>query len=280
MTLAVLLPAVATLATLEVPELRGRVNDLAGLLDPGRARALDARLARFEEETSHQVVLLTVPSLQGEPIEEFALRVAESWRIGHAGLDNGAILVVVPEDRKARIEVGYGLEGVVPDVVAKRILEDVLFPSFRQGRMAEGIEAGVDALMSAARAERIELDRRPERRPAGGSELPLSEVFLASIVGTLVAAPFRSGRRALPGALIAGLVAGGLTYLLVRALPWALLAFGVGALLVWLGVIGAAGRHGSGWTGFGSGGRFGGGFGGGFSGGGGGFGGGGASGSW
>jgi hypothetical protein len=113
-----LLPAGIAHAELPVPPLRGRVNDLAGTLDPDVAARLEGRLADFERETTHQIAVLTIPSLEGEPIEPFALRVAEAWRLGQAGVDNGILLVVAPRDRRARIEVGYGLEGVVPDAIA------------------------------------------------------------------------------------------------------------------------------------------------------------------
>ena len=129
--LCLLLPAAAG-AVPEVPELRGRVNDLAGLLAPDEARALESRLADFERETSHQIVVLTVPSLEGEAVEAFAIRVADAWQIGHEDLDNGVIVVVSAGDRRARIEVGYGLEGVIPDAVAARILRERMIPRSRE----------------------------------------------------------------------------------------------------------------------------------------------------
>jgi uncharacterized protein len=262
------------------------VNDLADVLPAEREARLEERLSAFETETSHQIVLLTVPSLEGDPIEEFSMRVAERWRVGHAGLDNGIIVIVAPGDRQARIEVGYGLEGVVPDAVAARVLRERMIPAFRDGRMADGIEAGIEALTAAARGEAIPPERRPRPRGAPGpgdvGEL-LPGVFFSALFGSLLALPLRRRSRAL-GAGLGGLLGGGLAYLLVASL---LAAGGAAILAVLFGLRDPTvlsrrrGRFGR-WSDYGAGfgGGFGGGSDGGFSGGGGGFGGGGASGRW
>ena len=179
----------SSVLALGVPPLAGRVNDLAGLLPPGRARALDEKLARFEAETSHQVVLLTVPSLDGEPIEDFSMRVAEAWKPGQAGRDNGILVVVAPQERTARVEVGYGLEGAVPDAVASRILRQRMFPRFREGRMADGVEAGVDALLAAARGEALPA-APASRDPSVVHADPAAHLALAVLGGALAGAPF------------------------------------------------------------------------------------------
>jgi uncharacterized protein len=280
----------ASALALDVPPLRGRVNDLAGLLPPDRSAALEQRLAGFERGTSHQIVLLTVPSLEGDPIEDYSLRVVERWKLGQKGLDNGILVVIAPKDRTARVEVGYGLEGVVPDAVANRVLKDRMFPLFRDGRMADGVEAGLDALMAAARGEEIPQERRPGAARGDGAQVdPLSLLIFSTLLGTLAASPFR--RRARPlGAVVGAGVAGGLAWFLLTSLGLAMLA---GLLGAFFGVLGPGiggglprNRYGYGRGGFGSGG-WGGGFGGGgggagggFGGGGGGFGGGGASGRW
>jgi uncharacterized protein len=270
--------------------LRARVNDLAGLLPPERRAALEDRLARYEDESSHQIVLLTVPSLEGEPIEDFSIRVADAWKIGHKGLDNGIIVVIARDDHTARVEVGRGLEGVVPDVVASRILRNQMFPLFRAGRVPDGVDAGMDALMAAARGEEIPEAERPPR-PAGHreNEGPLGLIVMWALLGGFLAAPFRRSRLRPLGALFAGGVAGGLTYLVVASTFWAAIAAALGALFGWISPAsaplrgGRPGYSGGFGGGFGGGGLGGGGFGGGgggFGGGGGGFGGGGASGSW
>jgi uncharacterized protein len=265
------------------------VNDLANVLPAEREARLEQRLAAFERKTSHQIVLLTVPSLAGDPIEDFSMRVAESWRIGHAGLDNGIIVIVAPNDRQARIEVGYGLEGVVPDAIASRVPRERMLPRFREGRMADGIEAGLDALMAAARGEAIPTERRPRTRGAPGPsdfEALLPSVLFCGLLGSMVSLPFRRRSRVL-GAGLGGVVGGGLAYVLLASL---LAAGGAGLLALVLGfhhptVLNRSRERFGRWDDYGGG--FGGGFGGGsggsgggFSGGGGGFGGGGASGRW
>jgi uncharacterized protein len=270
-------------AEVAVPALTARVTDLAGLLSPARERALEAKLAAFEGETTHQIAVLTVPTLEGEPIESYALRAAEQWKLGQKGLDNGMLLVVASQDRAARIEVGYGLEGVVPDAVAKRVLEDTLFPRFRAGDFEGGLDAATDSLMRAARGEEIPAERRPQPvlRQRGVMD-PLPTVFFVSLLASFFAMPFRRGARPL-GALVGGGASGLIVWLILASVGWAALAALLGA---WLGAAGPAlggGRRGGmvfpggfGGGGFGRGG----GFGGGFGGGGGGFGGGGASGRW
>lgn len=267
-----------------MPPLRGRVNDVAELLAADERQRLEARLAAFEQETSHQVVVLTVPTVGEEDIAAFALRVVETWKIGHAGLDNGVLIVVADRDRQARVEVGYGLEGVIPDALAARILRDVMIPNFREGRMAAGIAAGAEAVMQAARGEEIAVGRRPALRgPA--AEDPFGVAVFCGIFGGVVGAALARTAR-WRGALAGAAVAFVLAWILLQALAIASLASMIGGLLgANGGGMGPLGRRGRGGIhrfpgGFGGGG-FGGGFGGGgFGGGGGGFGGGGATGRW
>ena len=137
---------------LDVPPLRGRVNDYAKLLSQERALALEAQLEKFEQETGHQIAVLTIPSLEGDSLEDFSIRVAETWKIGKKGFDNGAILLVARDDLKLRIEVGYGLEGVLPDAIASRIILEVITPRFRSGDYAGGIDGGRRGRRRAARS--------------------------------------------------------------------------------------------------------------------------------
>jgi uncharacterized protein len=287
---------------LEVPALRGRVNDYAGLLPSTKAQEIEERLAQFEKETGHQIAVLTVPGLEGDALEDFSIRVAENWKIGQKGFDNGAILVIAHKDRKLRIEVGYGLEGVLPDAIASRIIREVIVSRFRENNYSGGIEAGVDAILKAAIGERL------PATPRTSSKQPPSNisVFGAVLIMTAIAALFigmtqRRFTRGTVGGAVAGLFA------TLGVAPGYGMALWVVALVVG-GVLGAMGSrfasnalesqwrggtrrtrddwgghifHGGLGGGFGSGGFGGGGFsGGGFSGGGGGFGGGGASGSW
>ena len=276
--------AVSPALALPIPPLAARVNDTAGLLNRAQRQDLEARLAAFEAETAHQIVVLTIPSLDGEAIESFSLRVVEQWKIGHKGLDNGALILVAAGDRRARIEVGYGLEGVVPDAIASRILREVMIPSFRAGDMGAGILRGAAAVMAAARGEEIPADRRPagDGAPAPNDALGMA-MFFGFLGGMLGAAVSR--RSGLLGAGIGATVAFLFTFAILAVLGWAVLSALLGAFL---GATGAGGGRGArrlgawpgGWSGGGFGGGGGGFGGGGFSGGGGGFGGGGASGSW
>ena len=302
--IAFLLTAPALSAALEVPPLRGRVNELAGLMPPERAHQLESRLEQFESETGHQVTVLTIPTLEGEDIEGFSIRVAESWKIGQKGFDNGVILIVAKNDRKLRIEVGYGLEGVLPDAIASRIIREIIVPHFRDNDFASGIEAGIDAILKVTRGESLPEMARPQRSPTGpisGDEgAVIAALFLAPffafMAGIFFGMFFRKKSSTIARLLLGG-ISGAVTSAFVAS-PFGALAYaGLGILIIILGFsLGALGSlrefWGSGqWSetggrrygGWGTGGGFGGGGfggGGGFSGGGGGFGGGGASGSW
>jgi len=269
-------------AEIPVPPLRAHVTDLAQLLSRDRVAALEAKLAGYESETGHQLAVLTIDTTEGEPIESFALRVAEAWKLGRKGIDDGALLVVAKQDRAARIEVGYGLEGAIPDAIGKRILEDTMFPRFRAGDFAGGIEAATDLMMRAARGEALPPPRRTERAPS--VQDPIAFVLFLSFFASVLGAPFRRRRRPL-GALFGGAIAGVVAWFLLRVALWSAVAFALGCFFGWFGpTTGMAGRRGRGWRPGGFGGGFGGGGfgggGGGWSGGGGSFGGGGASGSW
>ena len=137
----------------DVPPLRGRVNDYAGVMGQEQARSLETRLAQFEQETGHQVAVLTIPTLDGEDIEGFGIRVAEAWKIGKKGFDNGVILIVAIKDRRLCLEVGYGLEGVLADALAKQIISDYLVPQFHAQDYAGGILAGTDAVLKVIKNE-------------------------------------------------------------------------------------------------------------------------------
>jgi uncharacterized protein len=153
--------------TIDVPPLTARVNDAAGLLSPAAAAALNEKLAAYEMSTTNQFVLLTVPSLQGDALESFSLRVAEAWKIGRKRVDNGVILVVVKDEHKIRIEVGYGLEASLTDAVSSRVISGTIAPRFRDGDFEGGIAAGFEALMKAAEHPAA-LPEKPEGRRVGG----------------------------------------------------------------------------------------------------------------
>ncbi len=225
----------------DVPSLSRRVTDLTGTLSVGEQRQLEDTLSRFEEETSNQLVVLIIPALDGESIEDYSLRVAEKNKIGTKEHRNGVLLLIAKDDRKMRIEVGYGLEGALPDAISDQIIRRIIVPEFRDGDYTGGIEAGVNAIISATKGE-----YKGEGRRNGNGKFPFTALVFAGIfVVAFLSRLLGGGRRHYVGSR--GYYSRG---------GW------------WMGG-----------GGFGGGG-FGGGGGGGFSGGGGSFGGGGASGSW
>ena len=284
--MAVALPLLllaAALPALEVPFLSGRVNDRAEMLRPEAEQRIEAALAALERETGAQVAVLTIPSLEGEVLEDFSIRVVERWKLGRAEVDDGVLLLVARDDRKLRIEVGYGLEGALPDVVAKRIVDERIVPEFREGDFEAGIEAGVDAIAGVVRGEELP---PPATGPSGGGgpggELAFAAVLLAALF-TLASVVRRNAVRALAVGLAGALLVGFALTAFLTAL-WGILGAAAWLLLVFLLYLVApasSGRKGGGWISAGSwSSSGGGGFSGGFSGGGGSFGGGGASGSW
>jgi uncharacterized protein len=138
---------------LKVPTSDGYVTDRAGMLSSGVEREIENILRSFEGSDSTQIVVLTIPTLEGEALDEYALRVAETWAVGQGDRDNGALLLVARDDRKIRIEVGYGLEGRLTDLLAGRIIDNEITPRFKQGDFDGGISAGVDAMVLAVRGE-------------------------------------------------------------------------------------------------------------------------------
>ncbi|HEX6200174.1 MAG TPA: TPM domain-containing protein, partial [Thermoanaerobaculia bacterium] len=143
----------AAAAAKEVPYLSGRVVDEAGIVPPDAAARIEETLRAFEEETGAQVAVLTVPSLEGEVLEDYSLKVAETWGLGREDRDDGVLLLVARDDRQLRIEVGYGLEGALTDAEAGRIVRNVIVPRFKAGDYGGGIEAGVDAVVGTLRGE-------------------------------------------------------------------------------------------------------------------------------
>lgn len=276
--LLILLVTVKQAVGLEVPPLSSRVNDYAGILSPVTVEQLESSLKTFEQEQSTQIAILTITSLEDDSLEEFSMRVAEEWKIGQQGKDNGAILLVSRNDRKIRIEVGYGLEGTLTDLVSGRIIRNVIVPHFKQGDFDKGIMAGTTAMMKSVEGE-FTADDIGTSSPSGQDPagfLFILIFFLLGIGKILGQNKFLAGTVGGVTASIIGLVTIGPKWLII------LLLFPVGAVLAIIAssfaltslpTTSGRGRHGGHWG-------SGGGFGGGFGGGGGGFGGGGASGGW
>ncbi len=273
--------ATGSAIALEVPPLKSRVNDYAAILSPATVSQLENSLALFEQQQSTQLVVLTVASLAGDSLEDFSLRVAETWKIGQKGLDNGAVLVIARDDRKLRIEVGYGLEGRLTDLTAGRIIRDVITPQFRNGRFDQGVIDGVTAMMASVTGE-FSAEQVAAHQSGTGGTGP-GDLFVPLLFGMFVISRL-FGRHKWATATVGGIAAPALGFLVLGA-RWLLLAalvpIGFIAGFIIAGIAGAmsSGRSGGPWIG-GGGFSGGGSFGGGFSGGGGGFGGGGASGGW
>ncbi|HWD22341.1 MAG TPA: YgcG family protein [Burkholderiales bacterium] len=276
--LAVLLLALPAWAQVAVPPLRSPVTDLTGTLTREQVASLEQMLHSFQARKGSQIAVLMVPSTAPEPIEPYALRVAEQWKIGRAKIDDGAILVVAKNDRALRIEVGYGLEGALNDATASRIIREVIVPRFREGDFFGGISAGVDRMIRVIDGEPLPAPARSAPQAGGGiGQLLPVLLILAVVVGGLLRAML--GR--VPGALAAGGAVGVIAWILAGTLVVALIAAALAFFFTLAG--GGPGRRYGGFPGglgggFGGGGGLGGG--GGFRGGGGSFGGGGASGRW
>src|SRR4051794_38486782 len=142
-------------ADVAIPTLKARVTDLTGTLTPEQVGTLEQRLAAFEAKKGSQIVVLMLPSTKPEAIEQFSIRLAEAWKIGRKGTDDGLIIVIAKEDRRLRIEVGYGLEGAIPDAVANRVISETITPRFKAGDYYGGISAGVDQLIKLVEGEKL-----------------------------------------------------------------------------------------------------------------------------
>jgi uncharacterized protein len=271
-------------AQVAVPALTARVTDLTGTLSGEAVTRIEAKLTDLEAKKGAQIAVLILPTTQPEDIEQFGIRVEDAWKLGRKGVDDGAYLLVAKNDRRVRIEVGYGLEGALPDAIANRIITETITPHFKLGDYDGGVEAGVDQMISVVNGEPLPVpDRKWEHHSNLGNLLPLLLVVVFVASGVLRA---MFGR--LLGSVATAGLTGGIAWLLSHFLP-----IGLGAGIVAFLFAMLAGSNSRGWSaGSGWGGGFGGGFGGGlgggfrggggggFSGGGGGGGGGGASGGW
>ena len=279
--LLLLVQALAQSTPAHIPPLTRPVTDLTATLTVEQSAQLEARLREFEHRKGSQIAVLIVPTTRPESIDQYAIRVAERWRIGRAKVDDGAILVVAKDDRALRIEVGYGLEGALNDATSKRIIDEIIVPRFRGGDFAGGINAGTDSMMKVIDGEPL-----PAPRGAAGAESATASPLSALLPALLVAALALGGiMRALlgriPGAMLTGGLLAGVAWLLAGTALIAIIAGAVGFLFTLMsggrsalpGMYLGGGLGRAGWSGGGLGG-------GAWGGGGGSFGGGGASGRW
>ena len=177
-----LLPAGSSAAEpVALPALSARVTDLTGTLDATQRSRLEAQLAAIERSGRAQVAVLLLPSTQPEPIEAFGIRLAEAWKIGRKGADNGVIVIVAKDDRKMRIEVGYGLEGSIPDAIAKRIIAERMAPAFKQGDFFGGLQAAVAALDQAIGGPGTAVAASPASQGGGAQPDWIQWLFMAVV---------------------------------------------------------------------------------------------------
>ena len=201
-SILILLLWVMPAAALEIPQPTGYVNDRAGMISQTVELKLEQFLRDFEKSDSTQFVILTIPTLDGEALEEYALRVLGSWKVGQKGLDNGALLLIAKEERKIRIEVGYGLEGRLTDLLAGRIIDGEISPRFKQGDIDGGILSGVVAMAEAVRGEYTGTGKTAQQKKSSPFGFILPLLFFG---GPLLAR--LTGRRR--GSRRGGLYAGG-----------------------------------------------------------------------
>jgi uncharacterized protein len=256
-----------------LPTLAARVTDLTATLTSEQSAALEAATAAIERDKGAQVVIVLLPTTRPESIEQFGIRLAEAWRIGRKGVNDGVIVIVAKDDRKMRIEVAYGLEGAIPDALAKRIVDETMAPRFKQGDFAGGLRAAVDDLARLIRGEALPAPAAASAPGEGPGEESMVLLFftvaLSAVLRTMLG---------VTGSLLAAALAGWLAWTVFAS--WLAVAIAAVAAFVF-----SFARGGGGWHAGGTGGGLGGGGysssgGGGFSGGGGSFGGGGASGDW
>jgi len=269
-----------------LPKLQARVTDLTGTLSASEVNAMETKLKTFEEAKGSQLSVLLIPTTGDETIEMFGIRLAEQWKIGRDGIDDGVILIIATNDRKMRIEVGYGLEGALPDALAKRIVSQIITPEFRAGHFYKGIDLALDAMMAAVKGEELPpaLSGRSvssNKNPSTTSYWPLlllGYILVFTLMKTLLEK--KLGKK--KGKWITIIILFVLMLIFVNVVMAIFLSV---INLIFMGSSGmsggSGGYRGGGWY-MGGGGFSGGGGGGfgGFSGGGGGFGGGGASGGW
>jgi len=239
-----LLPYMAQ-AEVAVPSLNARVTDLTGTLTAEQRAALESKMQAFEMQKGSQIAVLIVPTTQPEAIEQYSIRVVEQWKLGRKKVDDGVLLLVAKDDHKLRIEVGYGLEGVLPDVISKRIVADDIAPHFKQGDFYGGIDAGVSRIISVIQGEVL-----PAPQKTTGDASSLESFFPFLLFGALVGGGIlRKVLGTFPGALVNGGLIGFVVILLGGGMLFALF-LGIMAFVFALG-------GGRGWGGgFGGGGGF------------------------
>jgi uncharacterized protein len=247
--------ACAAFADVAVPPLSGRVVDQTGTLSSSDVASLTQTIRNFELRKGSQVAVLIVPTTAPETIEQYSLRVAEAWKIGRKKIDDGALLVVAKDDRKLRIEVGYGLEGALTDVTSKRIIDEIVTPRFRSGDFAGGISAGIDRIIRVIDGEKLPAPEPRQRQSSGVlSHIdPFNPfvIFGVFVVGTVL----RTTLGRLMGSITTGGIVGVLAWLIAGSLAASIIAAMIGFVITMFAETptSSTGRGGGrGWSGGGS----------------------------
>ncbi len=276
----ILFAATHSKAGVTIPSLKSNVTDLTATLSANEVTHLEQKLAAFEKATGSQIAVLIVPTTQPETIEQYSLRVAETWKLGRQGIDDGILLLIATNDKTLRIEIGYGVEGALPDAMAKRIIAEIIMPQFKAGNFTAGIDAGIDAILSLLKGESLPLPSTKNSPDKSSGIHILFDNFIPVLIVFIVL-----GR--MLQALLGRLVGAAITSIGVGFIGWLFFSSIIAAILIAIVVFlmslfqsTSSGIYRNGRSNWSDNGFRNGGFGGGFSGGGGGFGGGGASGRW
>ncbi len=262
-----------------IPSLRSHVSDLTATLSNQEVAYLEQKLAAFEKAKGSQVAVLIVPTTQPETTEQYSMRVVEAWKLGRKNIDDGVLLLIAKNDRSLRIEVGYGLEGALPDAMAKRIIAEIITPRFKQGHFAEGIDAGIEAILGVIKGEPLPVPRTARNSGSAGTSISFDSLISILIGSIVLGRTLQVFLGRLAGATVIGIGAGfvgwflfsAATAILIAAIAFLLNLFLHAGTGIYRGGRGNWSNHNYRSGGFGNSG---------FGGGGGGFGGGGASGRW
>jgi uncharacterized protein len=215
---------------LEFPEPQGFVNDFAGILSAETRQQLEDQLARLEKDSSVEIAVVTVESLQKTTIEDYAARLFETWQIGKKDRDNGVLLLIAPNERKLRIEVGYGLEPVLTDSKAGRVIRNIITPRFKDGDYDAGITAGVAAITKIVRGEEVALDPKSSTSVDQNGDGTWALLAIGIVFLSYLTSFFARSKRFWPGGLLGALLGAVLGAVLASILLALLLALGLGLL--------------------------------------------------
>lgn len=278
--LTILLAITSVRAEIAIPSLKSHITDLTGTLSTHEITQLEHQLTAFEKKKGSQIAILIIPTTQPFAIEQYAMQVVEAWKIGRKGIDDGVLLLIAKNDRMLRIEVGYGLEGVLPDATAKRIITEIITPRFKQGQFAEGIQAGIEMIIGLINGETLPLPSTTQNNNLPNTQTNIESLIVILIFSTVIGRILQVHLGRIAGATVTGMGLGFVGWSIFSSIAIAILiAVVVFILNLFIHINPGIYRNGRGnWSNSGF--RGGGSGSGGFSGGGGGFGGGGASGRW